>query len=370
MIKIQLLIKELRPVLQTVISVVEKKHNIPILSHVLIQLNNQKLTLITTDSEIQVQSEIAIKDKTQCRFTLYAKNLIDIIKNLDEDTMVFFEIDNNKIKININKNIFKLNGFNHSDFPVLISKTQDTYQTIQVNALDLKNLIDKTSFTIANQDIRVYLNGLYLESLNNELTMVSTDGYRLSIGSIKQLNTEIEKITAIIPKKTILEISKLLFNNTKNDLIDIKLSKNYLNIQSKNTQIISQLINSNYPNYQQVIPAQSKGFLAVNRQKFIELLRSISPLVNENNKSIKLQLNNNELVILTQSERGSAQANIAVTTTLKQVDVSFNINYLLTVLEKLEDDIIHIVLPKENESHLFINKNNSNYQYVIMPIKV
>lgn len=377
MTKVQLLTKELLPVLQNVISVVEKKHNIPILSHVLINLDQQKLTLTTTDSEIQVQVQTKIKCNESCHFTLYAKSLIDIIKNLEEKVVIYFTIEARKIKININKSSFELNSFNHSDFPLLNNQNpllkgkNNAFKKISVDALDLKDLIDKTSFTIANQDIRAYLNGLYVEATHNELTLVSTDGYRLSIGSIKQLNSAIDKETAIIPKKSVSEIAKLLLNAKQTDSVDIQLSENYLKIHFKQTQIISQLINSNYPNYRQVIPSQSKELIKINRLEFLKTLRNIIPLVDENNKSVQLKLNKSEFDVLTHSERGSAKSSIAVDTAIKELLVNFNVHYLMGALDKLSTDIIHLVPPDENnESFLLVNQSDSNYQYVIMPIKV
>lgn len=367
--KIQLLTKELLPTLQAVINVVEKTHNIPILSHVLINLDSGKLTLTTTNLEIQIKCTKIIECQESCQFTLYAKSLIGIIKDIDEDIVIYFEINKNNIKLNINNNFFELNSFNHQDFPSLTH--QDDYSVLKVDAQELKKLINKTSFTIANQDIRVYLNGLYFEANNQKLTLVSTDGYRLSLGSIEQKNNTIDKQTAIIPKKSISEITKLLLESNQSEDIDINLSENHLKINFKDTEIVSQLINGKYPNYQKVIPNTIKDIITLNRQDCLQSLKSIIPLIDENNKSIFLNLEAEELFIKTKSERGKAQASIKVQTKLKSLKVSFNIHFLISALDKLSDEEINISIPDQgSESYLFTNKQDSNYQYIIMPIKV
>ena len=367
--KIQLLAKELLPSIQTVINVVERKNNLPILSHVLIILKNKQLTLITTDLEIQIQITTDIQCQKEYSFTLYAKSLIDIIKDLNEETIIYFDITDNKIKIKINKNYFELNSFNNQDFPLLDS--QSDYKTITANAKELKNLIDKTSFTIANQDIRIYLNGLYIEVNNNQLVLVSTDGYRLSIGHINQKNTGVDKHTAIIPKKSITEITKLLTKAQTGDEINIDLSKNYLKIEFKNIIIISQLISGRYPNYQQVLPNESKGDVIINRQEFLNALRTVIPLIDENNKGIHLTLKDENILIQTKSERGKAQASINIKTKIKILEVNFNIYFLISSLDKLTSNHIIMTVPDgSSESYLFVNQDDSNYQYIIMPIRV
>ena len=170
----ELSVEELIEPLQTVIGVVEKKQSLPILSHVLIQLKNQTLTLTTTDMELEISASSKIKNKEDVRFTIYAKDLIDIARKLPEKTQIKFKIEEKKIYLNANNNTFELNTFNHFDFPAL-PKTQDT-SVIKIKQNDLKALIENTSFSMGNQDIRAYLNGLFFEVNNKSITVVATDG--------------------------------------------------------------------------------------------------------------------------------------------------------------------------------------------------
>ncbi len=189
----QLTVKELLEPLQTVIGVVEKKQTLPILSHVLIQLKNNILTLTTTDMEIEIRASQNVKTQEDISFTVYAKDLIDIIRKLSEDTLIEFIIEESKIYIKTNNNSFELNTFNHQDFPSL-PKIENS-DVIQVKREQLKELIENTSFSMGNQDIRAYLNGLYFEVDQNSITVVATDGHRLSIGEVKQNNNLTNKST-------------------------------------------------------------------------------------------------------------------------------------------------------------------------------
>lgn len=367
--KINLSTKELLTTLQKVISIVEKKHSLPILSHVLITTNDNKLTLTTTDSEIQIQAQIQIKSPETSDFTLYAKNLIDIIKNIQLEENISFDISSEKIIIKINKNKFKLNTFNHSDFPLL--QKIKKYQTITVNIEKLKDLIDKTSFTIGNQDIRAYLNGLYFEANETELTIVATDGHRLSIGSIEQLNNQIEPKTIILPKKAVNEITKLLSNQTTEKNIDINISDNYLQISLNDISINSQLINSKFPDYNKAIPTNIDNKITINKDDLINNLKSVLPLIDDRKRSVKLEFKDNDINIYAQSEKGYAEAKLTVENNNNNLEVVFNINYLIAVLEKLTTTNINIAIPNNiNQSYLFTNNNNSNYQYIIMPMKI
>ena len=175
----ELSVEELIEPLQTVIGVVEKKQTLPILSHVLIQLKDKVLTLTTTDMELEISASNEIKSETEVTFTIYAKDLIDIVRKLPEKTKIKFKIEENKVYLNANKNTFELNTFNHLDFPAL-PKTQNT-SVIKIKQEALKELIENTSFSMGNQDIRAYLNGLFFELNKDSLTVVAVSYTHLTL---------------------------------------------------------------------------------------------------------------------------------------------------------------------------------------------
>ena len=298
----ELSVEELIEPLQTVIGVVEKKQTLPILSHVLIQLKGNKLTLTTTDMELEISASNKIKSGVEATFTIYAKDLIDIVRKLPEKTQIKFKIEENKVYLNANKNTFELNTFNHLDFPAL-PKTQNS-SIIKIKQDTLKELIENTSFSMGNQDIRAYLNGLFFELNKDSLTVVATDGHRLSIGEVSQESSLEEKKTVILPRKAVLELTKLLNKSTQN-IAEIHLSDNYFSLIDSSTKIISRLIDGNFPNYKQVMPTDFSNTIVIDREDFLSSLQQASIFVDERTKASSLFLEKTSLVFfLTQREVG------------------------------------------------------------------
>lgn len=366
--KTQLTVNELLKPLEAVIGVVEKRQTLPILSHVLIQLKEGKLTLTTTDMEIELRASKKIQAQEEVSFTIYAKDLIDIIRKLKENTIIQFIIEKSKVYIETNNNSFELNTFNTQEFPSLPKITNT--EVIQIKRVALKELIEKTSFSMGNQDIRAYLNGLYLEVNNDNIVMVATDGHRLSIGEIKQKNNLPNKRAVILPRKAVLELAKLL-NKEGDATIDIHLSDNYFYLISNNTTIISRLIDGNFPNYKQVIPTNLENIIIINRQDFLDNLSQAVIFVEERTKGVKLAFKDNYLNIFSHSERGQAKTKINTKNFNKEIEVAFNVYYLIAILENLTSDEVSMVVPdSESQSCLLSNIDDETYQYVVMPMRI
>ena len=370
--EIELLVKEILPPLQDVINVVEKKHNLPILSHVLITVNNNELSIIATDLEIQIEAKSKIKSDKDFKFTVYAKNLIDIIKYLDKEQLVVFKVTTKKITITINEYKYELNTFASNNFPLLKQSAikNKKKDSISVSANKLKNLINNISFTIANQDIRIYFNGLYFEANAKELTLVATDGHRLSKGTIEQLNKNIDKKTAILPKKAVNELIKTTSKTTKDKIININITNNYFNTEFDNINLTSQLINATFPEYEEIIPKES-NIIKVELGPFISALRNVVPLVDDKKKNVKILFSNNNIDIYTESERGKAHTKINITKQHNNLEVIFNINYLMDILDKINDKYVRINIPSKNKkSYLFTSDKKDNCKYIVMPMTV
>ena len=366
--KTQLTVKELLEPLQTVIGVVEKKQTLPILSHVLIQLDDGVLTLTTTDMEIELKANTIIQAKEKISFTVYAKDLIDIIRKLSEKTVVEFVIEESKVYIKTNNNSFELNIFNHQDFPSL-PKVEDS-DIVSVERETLKDLIEKTSFSMGNQDIRAYLNGLYFELDGNKIVVVATDGHRLSIGEAKHNNHLDNKKTVILPRKAVLELGKIL-NKNEHSRVDIHLADHYFYLISDNTTIVSRLIDGNFPNYTQVIPQDFSNTITLNREDFYNSLQQASIFVEERTKGVKLLFKENQLHIFSHSERGHAKTQIETYNFDKEIEIAFNIHYLISILEKINTKEINMVIPGgENQSCMLTGVGDEVYQYVVMPMRI
>lgn len=365
---IQFTVKELYQSLDSIIGAVEKKLTLPILSHVLIQTKNNQLTLTTTDMEIGLSTINHIKSKEEVSFTVNAKNLIDIIKKLPEKTLIEFIIEHPKVFIKTNNDLFELNSFNHQDFPTL--PAIDNNEIITIKCIDLKNLIEKTSFSMGNQDIRAYLNGLYFELNKDSIIVVATDGHRLSTGKIKQKNKLSNKKTIILPKVAVSELAKLL-KNTKQNSINIQLSDNYFYVITDSISIVSRLIDGNFPNYKQVIPDNHENIIIINRQDFLNGLQQASIFIEERTKGVKLIFKDKKLNILSHSEKGQAKIQIDTKNFDQEIEIGFNIHYLISILEKITTNEINMIIPEgENQSCLLNAIDDDIYQYVVMPMKI
>jgi len=367
--KIKLKIEEILNTLQAVIGVVEKKQTLPILSHVLINLNNKILTLTTTDMELEISASKTISnDNENIKFTVYAKDLIDIVKKLPEKTEIELQIEDEYIYIKTNNNTFKLNTFKSKDFP-LLPKTQNN-KSILIDQNKLINLIEKTSFSMGNQHIRNYLNGLYLEIDKKNITFVSTDGHRLSIGSLEQKNDINEKISVIIPRKAIIEIIKILDKN-ENKKITIEISENYFLLKNNNKKLITRLIDGKFPDYKNVIPQEFNESIIINKDDFLSNLQQASIFVEERKKCVKLIFKEEKLNIFSNSERGQAKTQINIKNQKIETKIAFNIHYLISILEKIETKEILMFLPSDNKQSCVITASeNKNYQYIVMPMSL
>jgi len=223
---------------------------------------------------------------------------------------------------------------------------------------------------MGNQDIRAYLNGLFFELNNDSLTVVATDGHRLSIGEIKQDNKLDEKKTVILPRKAVIELTKLL-NKSTQKTAEIHLSDNYFSLVDSNTKIISRLIDGNFPNYKQVMPTDFTNTVVINRLDFLSSLQQASIFVEERTKGVKLVFRDDKLSIFSHSERGRAETQITVKNQEKELEIAFNIHYLISVLEKLTADEINMVIPGgENKSCLLSDIGEESYHYIIMPMRI
>jgi len=364
---IQLTVKELLEPLQSIISAVEKNQTLPILSHVLIQLKDGELTLTTTDMEIELRASKKIQAQEKTQFTIFAKDLIDIIRKLTEEIIIEFMIEETKVYINVNNNSFELNTFNAEEFPSLPEIKNS--EIIHVKRLVLKQLIKNTAFSMGNQDIRAYLNGLYFEVTKNNIIVVATDGHRLAIGEIKQENELTNKKTVILPRKAVLELTRIL-DKDENTNVDIHLSDNYFYLTSNNITIISRLIDGNFPNYLQVIPTDYENTVIINRQNFLDNLQQASIFADERTKSVKLAFKDNQINIFSHSERGQAKTKIDINNFDKEIEITFNIQYLISILENLTTDDVNMVIPNsENQSCLLSSIDDDTYQYVVMPMR-
>lgn len=357
--------------LQLVTAVVERRQTLPILSNILIQLNNNDLNLLGTDMEVELAGRITLEKSVESgKTTAPARKLVDICRSLPEGSELKFHQKADKLTLQCGRSRFNLSTLPATDFPV--SETPDG----QVEQLEfilsqqcLRSLIESTNFAMAQQDVRYYLNGMLWELEQGTLRAVATDGHRLALDvkevAIVEVNNQI-----IVPRKAISELSRLL-NDDKDSNLTVFLTKNLLKVQMQDYTFTSKLIDGTFPDYNRVIPKSGDKILEIDRDLFKSSLSRVGVLSNDKHKSICLELKNNLLRIFTNNlEQEEAEDHLDVLYKGDDLTIAFNLSYLMDVLNNLPPGLIKITLTSTEASVRIESKEKDSSVYVIMPIRL
>lgn len=354
--------------LQTVTGVVEKRHTLPILSNVLIEKSHNQLSMLATDLEIQIKI-ITETNSTEGDFaiTVAAKKMVDICRAFNDKAIISLEANDNQLQIKSGKSRFNLQTLPAQDFPT-IETSVDADNHIKIAQKTLKNLISMVQYAMAQQDIRYYLNGMLLVLEDNKITVVATDGHRLCLAA----DTLVESATKqeiIIPRKTILELTKLLGDTE--ELVTVTIFKNQIRFDIGNIQLISKVIDGKFPDYNRVIPTTHKNILTADRLPLQQALQRAAILSNEKFRGVRLVLSQNELkIVCNNNEQEEAQDEIEVNYDGDPLDIGFNVSYLLDALNHLSTEKINCHFGDASSSMLMTVPDNANYKYVIMPMRI
>ena len=356
--------------LQTITGIVERRHTLPILSNILIEKKNKKILCIATDLEIQITTTIEdnsnIKEQTSS-VTVGAKKIQDILRALPDKTNITLEYKEDRLLIKGGKSKFNLQTLPAKDFPKLPADTEILDKVI-VQEGELKRLLELVQYAMAQQDIRYYLNGIFLVKEEGQLKVVATDGHRLGF-ALLLLKEKQEKQEIILPRKTVIELTKQLKEN-ENPVI-IEILKNQIRFTFANIVLISKLVDGKFPDYNKVIPSGYKKHIKVNRILFLQTLQRASILSNEKFRGARLILTEGVLrIICTNNEQEEAQEELEVNYSGEALDIGFNISYLLDVLNNLNCETIQCSFGDSNSSALITIPKNDNFKYVVMPMRI
>ena len=354
-------------------SIVSKKNTLPILSNILIEAENNSLTLSSTDMDISIKETIPCNLIEQGSTTLNAQIMFDIIKKLpDMSEIEFISNDGKILTIRSNVSKFSLSCLPKDEFPIINTETNNSKKLL-VKSQTFLNLINKTKFAISNEETRYFLNGLYFNILSNQnnsnLTFVGTDGHRLATSTSVIENSTNEIPGVIIPKKTINELSKLLSEN--NNDIEIDISSNKITFYIEKLILISKLIDGNFPDYTRVIPKNNNNHLTIDRQNLLSAVDRVSTIANEKSPSIKFKLLNNLINLSSiNSENSTATEDIEANYIGDEIEIGFNSRYIMDILDNLEENEIKISF-SDNSSPIIIKENTTSENiYVLMPMRV
>jgi len=357
--------------LNLVAGVVERRQTLPILSNVLIVLEGSKLSVTGTDLEVELVGRLDLEAPgVDGDVTVPARKLVDICKSLPEGSNIEFSVEGGKATVKAGRSRFTLSTLPAADFPAVEANAGDI--SLEMEQALVKQLIDGTAFAMAQQDVRYYLNGLYFEVLGGRLRVVATDGHRLALATAPQ-RVEATDLGVIIPRKGVLELSRLLEGNTS---IALSIGTNHIRATTEQFTFTSKLVDGKFPDYERVIPKNPDKLVVGDRVELKQAFTRTAILSNEKYRGVRLRLSQNSLDITANNpEQEQAEEVVAVEYSGAEMEIGFNVSYLLDVLSVLSQAQVRLCLSDEASSALLEHAQPPSDQeperlYVVMPMRL
>ena len=354
--------------LQSVSGIVERRHTLPILSNVLLEKHGDRLTLLATDIEIQITtSTVVAASEGDGAVTVGARKLQEILRSLPETTEVSLVLEDKRLQVRAGKSKFSLQTLPADDFPRMTINEGETKE-FQLTQKAFRQLLGKTQYSMAAQDVRYYLNGLMLLVDGKELRAVATDGHRLAYASV-EIEADLPRQELILPRKTVLELNRLLSDNE--EPLKITLAANQIRFAFGSVVLVSKLIDGKFPDYERVVPATLRNHMTVDRQALMQAMTRAAILTNEKFRGVRVVLGENSLkLIAANAEQEEAQEEIEVKYDGEAIDVGFNVGYLLDVLNNVHAEEVQWSFNDANSSALISLPGNDRFKYVVMPMRI
>ncbi|MFO6420467.1 DNA polymerase III subunit beta [Hylemonella sp. W303a] len=355
-------------VLQSVAGIVERRHTLPILANVMLRRSGNALQLTTSDLEIQIRT-VAEFDGDSGNFTttVGARKLIDILRTLPSDQTVTLESSQNKLVLKGGKSKFTLQSLPAEDFP-LVQEAANFGPKFSVPQKTLKELLAQVSFSMAVHDIRYYLNGILFVAEGQQLSLVATDGHRLAFASAT-LDVEVPKQEVILPRKTVLELQRLLSDNE--GAIEMQFAGNQAKFSFAGMEFVTKLVEGKFPDYNRVIPKNHKNTIVLGRQPLLASLQRAAILTSDKFKGVRLNIEPGTLRIAsTNAEQEEAVDELDIDYNGDSIEIGFNVTYLIEVLGNMTQEMVRVELSDSNSSALVTIPDNANFKYVVMPMRI
>jgi len=357
----------LKPLL-LVSGAVERKSTLPILGNILFDVSGQSLTLTATDLELEMVAYTEIDNEGEDgKITIPARKLLDICKSLPENSLISFLLDDNSIKLSSGRSKYSLSTLPSADFPNIEEWKGDV--EFKLLKSQLLRLIESTHFSMANQDVRYYLNGMSIECENNEIRSVATDGHRLAICKISNDTLSLPARQVIVPRKGILEIIRLL--NPVDESVQIFLGSNHLRIIDEEFSFTTKLVDGRFPDYRRVLPRNSDKFFETDKDQLRQVLSRASILSNEKFRGVRLNFSNSLLKITANNpEQEQAEEELEIDFPYEELEIGFNVSYVLDVLNAIKDEKVKFTLADANSSVIIEGSESGEALYVVMPMRL
>ncbi len=354
--------------LQLVSGAVERRHTLPILSNVLIKVSDHSLWMTGTDLEVELISNVPLAgDFVEGEITVPAKKLLDICRGLSEGREIRFEVEENRAILKSGRSRFTLSTLDAKDYPN-IEDWQGEVE-FEVSQAQLKRLIDATHFSMAQQDVRYYLNGMSLETEANLIRTVATDGHRLALCRLDYTANTLPERQVIIPRKGVMEISRLIDDD--DSLLKVQIGSNHIRIFSSDFIFTSKLVDGRFPDYRRVLPKEGDKIIIADKADLKQAFSLTAILSNEKFKGVRLSLGASEVVITANNpEQEEAEEVVDVEYGGDSLEIGFNVAYLIDVLNALNSDRVKFVLSDANSSAVIEDASDDAALYVIMPMRL
>ena len=354
--------------LQLVSGVVERRQTLPVLSNVLLDLKESELSLTGTDLEVELVGRVTVDQAhTSGAVTVPARKLLDICKSLTDDAIVELSLTDNKVTLKSGRSRFTLTTLPASEFPA-VDEQPDNF-SITMTQSKLRELLDSTSFAMAQQDVRYYLNGMLFEVARDFLRVVATDGHRLAMETLDMTNPISEPQQLILPRKGIMEMARLLTDDSGE--ISLTFGQNHIRASVPAFTFTSKLVDGKFPDYNRVLPKGGNKVVLGNCQELRQAFSRASILSNEKYRGVRLLLSNGELKILANNpEQEEAEEIVSVEYEGDSLEIGFNVSYLIDVLSTLNSRRARITLSDPNSSALLEAEEGSDALYVVMPMRL
>ena len=359
---------ELLRELQLFQGIVERKNTIPILANVLIEAKGDEVRMLATDLEVALRSRCQASVAKGGALTLPAKKLYEIVRALPE-TDVRIEEDKNGVKVAADRFDSRMQTLPREDFPTLPDVSGNARATLPRTAL--KEMVSRTQFAITGEDTRYFLNGAKFVLKPQSLTLVATDGHRLSLVEVPHETGVTQETGVILPKKTLLELGKLLLEGD-GDLL-FEAGENHLFFEVGGRVLISRMIDGQFPAYERVIPKGNDKTIEFDREKLTSAVRRVALLSNERSRAVRFEIDKDKVeVTSSSSEFGEAREQLAVDFPGPALAISFNAQYVLDFLNVVEADIVSLSLKDEVSQAVMkpVGVDGYDYTYVIMPMRI
>ena len=354
--------------LSAVSGIIERRHTLPILSNVLIERGAGALSFLATDIEIQITSRGTMEPSAEARsLTVGARKLVDILRALPESAEVTLQQQDKRLVVRAGKSKFVLQTLPAEDFPRLAKPAGDV-AGFSLQQKEFRRLLGLVQYSMAQQDIRYYLNGLLMVVEDRTLKLVATDGHRLAFASMA-LDAKLPRQEVIVPRKTVLELAKLLSDSDA--AVRIELSSTQASFSFGTVELVSKLVDGKFPDYTRVIPVGHKNQLSIGREVLRQALMRAAILSNEKFRGVRWVLTDGSLkIVSSNTEQEEAEEVIEVEYKGDALDIGFNVNYLLDVLNNVSGSEVECRFGDAASSALLSFPSEADFKYVVMPMRI